>query len=393
MKAIVSAAILLSLISLTACGWLGQEAPDLDFPDKSGVIQVIPEEGSSVSRELKTVDEDGIVRETHTEYRDGTVSSLIHRPDSSRELWSVYYPGESGNGPLKFQVYFDPDEKYLGDQGFRPDGSLERAGNRRDDGDYDVRQYFLDGETVHKHFVYGYDGKMQLGEVFRQDESHSLVSVSKRKRTKIITTHFDQTGIRLKEEVASRSGDRLTRYYDETGQYVENSVKHTLLETIVLYFDSAGNKLQRREFWDDRLFLDLFDETGKVAFRQRWLRTGGDDADPVYALDGLVFHDQEGNIVRTVDFHSDHATPREVVVIHNPGEFIEDRTFVFFDARGRFERAKRQVGESGPDKPLSSREVAALKPRKMEPQWLEFPEPYEWPERVIPPLGHSDLEE
>lgn len=361
------------------------------FPHKSRMVLVIPEAGSKLVRQFRFVDDDGIVRRTETEYLDGTTAITTHRPDGTEHLWSVYYPALSdGERRVKFEVLFDREHRYLSDRASREDGTREREGRRLADGSYDVVLYYEDGISINTHFVFASNGKQSESQAYRRNGSllHSAIRVGFRMEI----THFDEIGTRVKLEVVPPSGDVTTSFFDEAGRAVVLKVTHTNLETIAVYFDGDGNPSQRREFWTDRLFLDVFEKDKVIAFRQRWLRIGGSDRDPQYRLDGLVFFDEGGKIVKTIDFRGD-GTIKEVVFIHNPGEFIEDRTFVRYDASGRLVRAYRLLGESGTPRELSEEEVSRYNARQLENRWMEFPEPHQWPERVIPPLGHSDLEE
>lgn len=361
------------------------------FPQKSRMVLVIPEEGSKIVRQFRMVDDDGIVRRTDTEYLDGTTALTTHRPDGTEQLWSVFYAAHADSKRrLKFEVLFDREHRYLSDRANREDGTRERDGRRLPDGSYDVVLYYEDGSAFKTHFVYAANGKLSQSQAYRP--SGSLLYSSRRVGSKMEITHFDEGGIRVKLEEVPPSGDVTTSYFDNDGERVVLKVTHTSLETIAVYFDGDGNPSQRREFWTDRLFLDVFAKDKSVAFRQRWLRTGGSNSDPQYRLDGLVFLNDRGKIVKTIDFRDEGAI-KKVVFIHNPEDFIEDRTFVRYDALGRFDRAYRLLGESGTPRDLTEKDVDQLNPRQLEDRWLLFPEPHQWPERVIPPLGHSDLEE
>jgi len=391
-SAIYRAMILLSLSLTMMVACSPEESVENPFPHKLPVSIALPAEESGVTLRLVFRATDGTVRRITSEYANGELQELMFDERGVPQESILYHSVEAtgGDKAVKEHTRLKTDGTVESSVVYREDGSQARSGKRQPNGEYLLEHFAADGMTLTIVQTFAATNKLIDEKSLRADGSlESHLTANSRLIEK---TYFNLDGKRRLRSVTARSGDETTYHYDDTGDLVMLKVDYTLLETKASYYDERGRVTQDREFWTDRLFVTIYDADQKPVYRQRWLRAGGDNVDPQYRFDGIMFFNSTGKIERTIDFQADGVVPSTETILEDPADYygsirIERR----YGKDGKLKSVVRRNGFNGSiiEKLVKADPVKPV----LKPEWLEMPEPHSWPPRPIPPIAHSDLDE
>lgn len=194
-KALLRLAALAIVAVLIGCS---AEPPNMvreDFPQKlSTRVRINTQKAQEVDRwayykgDVKTLEQ--------IQYADGTTTYVFFREDLTASRIMELHPAMKGEEKrrLKVEVNFEADGlAYADHKVVRPDGTLHKLGQRREDRSYLTTTYFEDGVTTQRVAIYKLD--------------KSLLS----------ETEVDRDGTKLLETVTDSSGYLTSRHFRRDG--------------------------------------------------------------------------------------------------------------------------------------------------------------------------------
>jgi len=285
------------------------------------------------------MDDDGIKTLTQIEYRNGVTSYVFHRTDGMAKEIKDFYPAEEGETArqLKSQVSFEADGRsYLSHTAFRPDGSLERQGERMPTGEYQTTWFFDDGTSVRRQVSYDWQRKLLSADEYHKNGS--LVSQSRRPNSnELITRWFSESG-------------KLTHEFSEGKVNVLSGVFYNADGSVRVRFMDIGWKLNSQYFSKDELVLEVeyykdfmevtsYGADGKILQKQIWNRMGekGEECTASYKLFKV-----EGSW----HMHADKTYTRQIIEMSEDGTSVASVELVTVTTNMR-NRQVKMLGSDG----------------------------------------------
>jgi antitoxin component YwqK of YwqJK toxin-antitoxin module len=303
----------LILALVPVLGLLGGCREDADLPPyPMKTEQRIELPGSSSSQDVRTVTyaPDGVTPiSARIEFRDGKVATATYHSNGAVKEWTEYYQvSMDGKRQLRLRATLSDAERYISDELYRPDGTLERQGREVNREFYDASWFFEDGKTVsrHKNIKLDAEKTVLLDEKFRR--TGTLLSQRRQHSDgKIVLTTFGEVGLPTAQWTTNKNY-RYGAFYE---QYYEDGVNVRIKArfdpyssvTTLLRRDGTVEQVRGRDRYFNTLRVEVADAKEKVVLRQIWRFTTGDEG----KLLRQVFDVHNGN-VREMQLYPDGKT-------------------------------------------------------------------------------------
>jgi hypothetical protein len=286
------------------------------FPKERNVRVMLPE-----AREKQKIRFDYYDPQTNIKlrsvatYLDQSEEEIIYRPDGSASESTQHYVGESGKILKAHARYAANGITFVFHEVYRPDGTLERKGERLSSGMYQQQYFFEDGKNLYLDRHFNKKGRFQSQKRYRPDTRLESTTLVDPVDTSHSTTFYAADGTTPRAFYREHpSQGEAGEVYAADGKTVLAGFERSNWAGKEQYFDDKGVLIQIREINNGTLKVKGLTTTGSF-YQQIWYQPvviGNEDS---HKRLRKVEEYKKGfkDLIRTIAMLKDGSRPAKVI--------------------------------------------------------------------------------